>query len=185
MSFFLIFPLPRGAPGQLPSEALLDPTRHQREIDCACHSQLMSSTDCLIRLPIWASMSRGFRRGKKGEKKPLFQRAQCYQMDTHWLLFISKSHTGTPSPHQHPGGLGQSRNNPNFHGALLYVYSSYAPCDMPEPVPKGTFSTPKGHCGHQLPARSPCARKDLQHQWERLTVEALLAHSPAFPPMWN
>lgn len=98
-------------------------------------------------------------------------------MDTHGLLFISKSHTGTLSPHQHPGGLGQPCNNPNFHGALLCFYSSCAPRGVPKPVPKCTFLHQKAEMSHQLPAR-----KDPEHQWKELTEEALLAHSPAFPP---
>lgn len=92
LSFFLIFPLPRGAPGQLPSEALLDPTRHQREIDCACHSQLMSSTDCLIRLPIWASHLEASREGKKA-----FIPKGTVLSNGHTLAIVYQQ-----EPHRHP-----------------------------------------------------------------------------------
>lgn len=138
--------------GQLTSEAILDPIRHPGETDCICQSQLMSSLDCLIRLPVWASHLEAL----VGEKKlPLFQRAQCYKMDTCLLLFISKCHTRTHPPaslflHQHPGALAHSCNNPSFHGALLYIYSSYAPSDTPKPGARGTFSTPEGSCPTSL-----------------------------------
>lgn len=92
-------------------------------------------------------------------------------MDTHWLLFISKSHTGTLSPHSTQGGKASHVTIPIFMGLCC------APRDVPNPVPKGTFSTPKSHC-----PRSPRASKDTEYQWKELTVEALLAHSPAFFP---
>jgi len=100
--------------------------------------------------------------GKEKKKKPLFQRAQCYQMDTCLLLFISKHHTGTHplaslSPHEHSGALVHSCNNPNFHGALPYVYSTYASQDMPKLGLRGTFAAPEGSC----PTSSrPAARLD-------------------------
>lgn len=148
---FFFFCLSRGARRQLTSKAIPDPIQHQREIDCACQSPLMSSTDRSARLPIWASHLEAFV-GCVGKKKPLFQRARCYQTDTGSLLFIGKLHTSAHplasfSPHQHPGGaLAHSCNNPNFHGALLHGHSTYAPRDTPKPGPRGTFASPEGCC---------------------------------------
>lgn len=139
---------------ELPSEALLDPSRPRGRLTApvthsSCHP-LTASSACQSGRAI-----SGLQRGEKGQKKPFFQRARCYQTDTLWPLFISQRHTGTPSPQQHPGASGRSCNNPNFHGALLYICSSCAPRAGPKPVPKGTVSTPKGHCPTRSQPESP------------------------------
>lgn len=123
--------------------------------------------------------------------------AIVYQQAPH-----SRTPPGLPLPPQHPGALAHSCNNPNFHGALPHVYSTYASWDTPEPSPRGTFAAPEGGCptishptgqaGPHIPStRSPCAGEDQEHHGRRaepsrkLTTEALLLQSPSLPSGWN
>lgn len=138
------------------------------------------------------------------KKAPLSQRAQCYQIDTRSLLFISKRHIDTQPPASAPGGFSPFMQQSPFSQGFAVCLQYLCIPEYAKAWPKRHICCTRRQLSHKLPftsqagphisppeAHMPGKTKNImlvRQSWTvggKLTTGALPAQSTALPSSCN